>query len=118
VVLVIAHNAAFDRPFLENGFLHSPTNIGHAAVSILPGSPRASVLRPLNSWPMFWGFSTTGTALRTIAGQLSMRWPNRFLAQGGSHYRPFWKRGDCLLGDCGQGMLGVGRTAVRTGGAG
>jgi hypothetical protein len=57
IVLVVAHNADFDRRFLENGFPSSPINIGRAAVPILIGKPRASAHLRSNSSLTRWVLS-------------------------------------------------------------
>jgi hypothetical protein len=83
VVLVVAHNADFDRRFLEKRFPCSPRNIGLAAVPILIGRPRASARLRSNSSPIPSGSFTTAIGLRAIAGPLSMRWLNRYPEQDG-----------------------------------
>jgi hypothetical protein len=103
VVLVIAHNADFDRRFLERRLPSSLQNIGHAAVSILIGKQRVSVRRRLNSSPIPSGSFTTGIGLRAIAGPPFMRWRSRFSVQDGWRCRLSWNRRDCRHGDYGRG---------------
>ena len=75
VVLVIAHNADSIAAAWKDGFPCSPQNIGHAAVSILIGKPRAS-----GSWRsnrrLFLGFFHDGhNGLRVIVGLRFKRMP-------------------------------------------
>jgi len=103
-VIVIAHNAAFDRRFWRGGFLYSPLSIRRAALRISIEKQRAFAHRRLNSSPTPWGFSTTGIGPPpAIVGPHSMYWPNGSPKRGGSHYKLFWKKHGCRHGGCGQG---------------
>jgi hypothetical protein len=103
VVLVIAHNADFDRRFLERAFPPSPRNIGRAAVRILIGRQKASVHLRSNSLPTASASFTTGIGPQAIVGPPSMRWRNRSPVPGGSHCRLSWSRRDCRHGGYGRG---------------
>ena len=74
-----------------------------ADVSISTGRPRVSVHRRSNSSPIPLASFTTGIGLRVIAGPLSMRWRNRYPAQGGWRCRLSWNRRDCRHGGYGRG---------------
>jgi hypothetical protein len=100
VVLVIAHNADFDRRLLERRL---PQNIGRAAVSISIGRPRVSARLHLNSSPIPSDSFTTGIALQAIVGPPSMRWRNPSPAQGGWHCRFSCNKRNCRHGDYGRG---------------
>jgi DNA polymerase-3 subunit epsilon len=71
VVLVIAHNADFDRPFLKKRLPAFATKHWACSRFDIDSRPRTSGHRRLNSSPTRWGFSTTATRPRAIVGLLS-----------------------------------------------
>ena len=104
VVLVIAHNADFDRRFLEKRLLLSLQNIGRVAAPISIGRQRASVHRRLNSSPIHWGSFTTAIGPRVTVVPPFMPWRNGYPVPGGWHCWPCWDRRECRRGACGRGM--------------
>jgi Exonuclease len=103
VVLVIAHNADFDRRFLERRLpAFAAKHWACSRADILIGRPRVSVHRRSNSSPTRWGSSMTGIGLPAIVGPPSMRWRNRFPVQDGWHGRLSWNRQDCQHGGYGR----------------
>jgi hypothetical protein len=70
-VLVIAHNADFDRPFLKKRLPAFATKHWACSRFDIDSRRRTSGHRRLNSSPTRWGFSTTATRPRAIVGLLS-----------------------------------------------
>jgi hypothetical protein len=72
IVSTIAPSDVLERVVLvsdhKNDCPPLPRNIGHAAVSISTGTPRASGHRRLNSSPTPWGFSTTAIGPERLSG--------------------------------------------------
>jgi len=87
VVLVIAHNADFDRRFLERRLPALATKHWACSRADIDWRPRASAHLRSNSSPIPSGSFTMGIALGTIVGPPSMRWHNCCPAHGGWHCR-------------------------------
>jgi hypothetical protein len=105
VVLIIAHNADFDRRFLEKrlpGFSTKHWACSRSDIDWKAEGIRSSALEFV---AYSLGFSTTGIGLRAIVGLPSMRWRNCYPAQGGWHYRHSWNKRDYRPGGYGRGML-------------
>jgi hypothetical protein len=104
VVLVIAHNASFDRRFLEKRLPAFATK--HWACSRFDIDWKAEGIRSsaLDSSLIPSGFFTTGIGPQAIVGPPSMRWRDRCPAQGGSHSKRSWKKRGCRDGGYGRGM--------------
>jgi hypothetical protein len=103
VVLVIAHNADFDRHFLEKRLPAFTTK--HWACSRFDIDWKAEGIRyrRSNSSPIPSASFTTGIGPQAIVGPLSMRWHNRSPVQDGSLCRLSWNRRDCRHGGYGRG---------------
>jgi Exonuclease len=102
-VLVIAHNASFDRRFLEKRLPTFVTKHWACSRADIDWRPRVSVHLRSNSSPMPSVSSTTVIGLRAIVGPPSMRWHNPSPAQGGWLCRLSWNRRDCRHGGYGRG---------------
>jgi hypothetical protein len=103
VVLVIAHNADFDRRFLERRLPAFATKHWAAAEPILIGRPRASVHLHSNSSPIPSGSFTTDTGPRATVAPHSTHRRNHSPVQDGSHCRHSWNRQDFRHGGYGRG---------------
>jgi hypothetical protein len=103
VVLVIAHDADFDRRFLEKRPRLRDEYIGRAAVLISIGKSRASAHLRSNSSPIRSGSFTTRIGLQTIVERPSTRWRNPSPVQDGWRCRLCWNRLDCRHGGYGRG---------------
>ncbi len=95
VVLVIAHNADFDRRFLEKRLPNFAQK--HWACSRVDIDWKAEGIRSsaLEFVAYSLGFFHDGSGPRVIVGPPSMRWPNRSPVQGGWQCRLSWNTRDC-----------------------
>jgi hypothetical protein len=102
VVLVIAHNADFDRRFLEKRLPVFATK--HWACSRFDIDWKAEGIRSsaLEFIAYSLGFFHDGHRPGAIAELPSMRWRNRSPAQGDWDCKLSWNRRDCRRGDYGQ----------------
>jgi DNA polymerase-3 subunit epsilon len=82
VVLVIAHNADFDRRFLERRLLAFITKHWACSRADIDWKAEGSAHLRSNSSPIPSDFFMTGTRLRVIVGPRSMRWHNGFSGTG------------------------------------
>ncbi len=102
-VLVIAHNASFDRRFLERrlpAFATKHWACSHSDIDWKAEDVRSSALEFI---AYALGFFTTDIAPRAIVGPHSMCWHSGFPARDGWHCRLSWNRRDCRLGGYGLG---------------
>ena len=96
-----AHNADFDRRFLEGRLPVFATK--HWAYSRSDIDWKAEGVHSSALEFVAYALGLFHDGHRAIVGQPSMRWPSLSLAHGGLPYRLFWNKRDCRLGDCGHG---------------
>jgi hypothetical protein len=103
VVLVIAHNADFDRRFLERRLPAFAAKHWACSRSDIDWKAEVSAHLHSNSSPIPSGSFTTDIGLRAIVGPPYMPWLNRSQAQDGWQRRLSWSRRDCRHGGYGRG---------------